>query len=53
MARTFAAQTEALKSYRIGGEQKITVQHVTVNDGGQAVGGTVTTGGGEEKRSER
>ena len=42
---------EALKRYRTTGEQKVTVQHVTVNDGGQAVVGTVTTGGrgGEEK----
>jgi hypothetical protein len=30
LARTFAAQVEALKRYRTGGEQKITVQHVTV-----------------------
>jgi hypothetical protein len=51
LARTFATQLEALKRYRSTGEQKVTVQHVTVNDGGQAVVGTVTTGGrGEEKR---
>jgi len=31
LARTFAAQVEALKRYRTGGEQKVTVQHVTVN----------------------
>ena len=49
LARTFAVQIEALKRYRTGGEQKVTVQHVTVNDGGQAIVGTVTpraTGGG-------
>jgi hypothetical protein len=42
LARTFTTQMEALKRYR-GGEQRITVQHqhVTVNDGGQAVVGTV------------
>ena len=28
LARTFAVQLEALKRYRTGGEQKITVQHV-------------------------
>jgi hypothetical protein len=28
---------EALKRYRTGGEQKVTVQHVSVNDGGQAI----------------
>ena len=44
LARTFAAQTEALKKYRSGGEQRITVQHVTVNDGGQAVVGNINTG---------
>jgi hypothetical protein len=47
LARTYAAQMEALKRYRSTGEQKVTVQHVTVSDGGQAiVGGTVTAGGG-------
>jgi hypothetical protein len=42
LARTFAAQTEALKRYRSNGEQKVTVQHVTVSDGGQAIVGNVT-----------
>jgi len=48
LARTFAAQVEALKRYRTGGEQKVTVQHVTVNEGGQAVVGHVSPvpGGG-------
>ncbi len=49
LTRTFAMQMEALKRYRTGGEQKVTVQHVTVNDGGQAIVGPVTapmTGGG-------
>ena len=32
---------EALKRYRTGGEQKVTVQHVSVNDGGQAIVGDV------------
>ena len=41
LARTFTAQVEALKRYRTGGEQKVTVQHVTVNEGGQAVVGNV------------
>jgi hypothetical protein len=40
-ARTFASQMEALKRYRTGGEQTIKVQHVTVNDGGQAIVGDV------------
>jgi Tfp pilus assembly protein PilE len=45
LARTFAAQMDTLKRYRSKGEQKVTVQHVTVNDGGQAVVGDVRTGG--------
>ena len=46
LARTFAAQVEALKKYRSAGEQTIKVQHVTVNDGGQAIVGNVSQGGG-------
>ncbi len=46
LARTFAAQLEALKKYRSTGEQSIRVQHVTVNEGGQAIVGNVRTGGG-------
>jgi hypothetical protein len=42
LARTFAAQVEALKRYRSGGEQKGTVQHVSVSEGGQAIVGNVT-----------
>jgi hypothetical protein len=51
LTRTFAAQVEALKRYRTGGEQKVTVEHVTVNSGGQAIVGNVTHGkvtGGQE-----
>ena len=46
LARTFATQIEALKKYRSTGEQSIRVQHVTVNEGGQAIVGNVQTGGG-------
>jgi hypothetical protein len=42
LARTFAIQMETLKRYRSGGEQKITVQHVSVNEGGKAIVGNVT-----------
>jgi len=53
LARTFAVQVEALKRYRTGGEQKVTVEHVTVNEGGKAIVGNVTTGGqGAPKKSE-
>jgi len=42
LTRTFATQMEALKRYRTGGEQKVTVQHVSVNECGQAIVGNVT-----------
>ncbi len=45
LCRTFAAQVAALKGYRSTGEQKVTVQHVQVNEGGQAIVGNVMTGG--------
>jgi hypothetical protein len=44
LARTFAAQVEALKRYRSSGEQTMRVEHVTVNEGGQAIVGNVTHG---------
>jgi hypothetical protein len=42
LAGTFAMQMQAIKRYRTGGEQKVTVQHVSVSDGGQAIVGNVT-----------
>src|SRR5271165_3075581 len=57
LARTFAAQVEALKRYRSGGEQKMTVQHVHVAEGGQAIVGNVNAptpgGGAREKNGEQ
>ncbi len=41
LARTYISQVEALKRYRSGGEQKVTVQHVSVSEGGQAIVGNV------------
>jgi hypothetical protein len=55
LARTFVAQVEALKRYRTSGQQKVTVEHVTVNAGGQAIVGSVaaqTPGGGAPPKSE-
>jgi hypothetical protein len=55
LCRTFASQVEALKRYRSGGEQKITVQHVHVADGGQAIVGNVNApaeGVGVPKKTE-
>ena len=45
LARTYTTQMEALKRYRTGGQQKVTVEHVTVNAGGQAIVGAVAHGG--------
>ena len=44
LARTFSSQMEALKRYRMGGEQTVTVQQVNVSEGGQAIVGNVTQG---------
>jgi hypothetical protein len=46
LARTFTTQMEALKRYRTGGQQKVTVEHVTVQAGGQAIVGNVSHPGG-------
>ena len=46
LTRTFTAQMEALQRYRTGGRQKIVVQHVNVESGGQAVVGDVSGGRG-------
>jgi hypothetical protein len=42
LARTFPAQIEALNRYRSQGEPAITVQNVSVGDGGKAIVGNVT-----------
>jgi hypothetical protein len=48
LSRTFTTQMEALKRYRTGGEQKVTVQHVSVAEGGQAIVGNVTQSPGQK-----
>src|SRR5207248_6243997 len=42
LARTFPAQIEALNRYRSHGEPAITVQNVSVGDGGKAIVSNVT-----------
>ena len=42
LARTFPAQIDALNRYRSHGEPAITVQNVSVGDGGKAIVGNVT-----------
>lgn len=45
LARTYTAQVEALRKHRNGGKQTVTVQHVNVGNGGQAIVGHVEAGG--------
>ena len=45
LARTYVAQMEGLKRYRSKGEQRVYVERVTVNEGGQAIVGPVSHGG--------
>jgi len=47
LARTFTSQMEALRKHRTGGKQEVTVHHVTVNEGGQAIVGNVQQARGE------
>ena len=56
LLRAFAAQVEVLDRHRGKGQQKIVVEHVTVEAGGQAIVGQVNTdglkkgvGGGDQK----
>ena len=50
LSRTFIAQLEALNKHRGKGQQKMTVEHIHVNDGGQAIIGSVEQGGDESKK---
>ena len=43
LARTFATQVEALNRYRTRGEHRVVVHQVNVNDGGQAIVGSVSS----------
>jgi hypothetical protein len=42
LLRTYTKQMEALQRYRGKGQQKVTVEHVRVHSGGQAIVGTVS-----------
>jgi hypothetical protein len=48
LARTFIMQLEAINRLETGGEQKVTVQNVSVSEGGQAIVGNVTQGAREK-----
>jgi hypothetical protein len=53
LLRAFAAQMEALKKYRTGGQQKIVVEHVNVSEGGQAIVGVVNRGEGATRGNDK
>ena len=44
LMRTFTSQMEALNRHRGKGQQKISVEHVHVNEGGKAIVGNITGG---------
>jgi len=50
LSRTYATLLEALNRHRGKGGQKVTVEHVHVHAGGQAVVGVVETPGGGDRR---
>ena len=53
LSRTFATLLEALNRHRGKGHQKVTVEHVHVHEGGQAIVGNVKTKGGGGGRKTR
>jgi hypothetical protein len=52
LLRTYTMQMEALQRYRGKGEQKMTVEHVHVYQGGQAIVGAVHQGGRAQTKTE-
>jgi hypothetical protein len=53
LSRTYATLLEALNRHRGKGQQKVTVEHVHVHSGGQAIVGSVETGGGVASDKEK
>ena len=51
LSRTWATLLDALNKHRGKGQQKITVEHVHVHAGGQAVVGTIERPGGGDQRN--
>jgi hypothetical protein len=51
LLRTYVMQLEALQRYRGKGEQKMTVEHVHVYQGGQAIVGAVHQGGRSTRKN--
>jgi hypothetical protein len=53
LSRTHAMLLETLNRHRGKGQQKVTVEHVHVHEGGQAIVGNVETQGGEFARKSK
>ena len=51
LSQTYLKQVAALDKHRGGASQKVVVEHVTVEDGGQAIVGNVSTSGLKEEPS--
>ena len=51
LARTFTNQMEVLQRYRSRVEQKVTVQNVSVSEGGQAIVGNVTQNASDDSKA--
>ena len=52
LSRTYSTLLEALNRHRGKGQQKVTVEHVHVHAGGQAIVGNVEPGGGAQPKTE-
>ena len=53
LSRSYASLLEALNRHRGKGQQKVTVEHVHVHSGGQAIVGAVEAGGGVTNGNQR
>jgi hypothetical protein len=53
LSRTWTVLLDALNKHRGKGQQKVTVEHVHVHSGGQAIVGSVDRGGGKGKEEEQ
>jgi hypothetical protein len=53
LSRGYAALLDALNRHRGKGQQKVTVEHVHVHEGGQAIVGYVEGGGVQNKRKDQ
>jgi hypothetical protein len=53
LSRTYTTLLEALNRHRGKGQQKVTVEHVHVHSGGQAIVGAVEAGGGVANGNQR